>query len=126
MEVSVRPSKHHYDIISYHCVSKLAYLVEHGICYQPSKCQCSRMSGSKFYGWGWKRPPTVLLTFRHEFVHEFMCKFAREFVDEVFTNFVHQLKYEIRTNSIRINFFGRKLVMLRMASTVNVHIIYEL
>ena len=25
MEVSVRPPKHHYDVISYHCVSKLAY-----------------------------------------------------------------------------------------------------
>ena len=48
MEVSVRPPKHHYDVISYHCVSKLAHFVEHDIGYQPSKFQCSRMSGSNF------------------------------------------------------------------------------
>ena len=29
MEVSVRPPKRHYDVIPYHCVSKLAYFVEH-------------------------------------------------------------------------------------------------
>ena len=48
MEVSVRPQTDHYDVISYHCVSKLAYFVEHDISYQPSKFQCSRMSGSNF------------------------------------------------------------------------------
>ena len=48
MEVRVRHPKHHYDVISYHCVSKLAYFVEHDIDYQPSKFQCFRMSGSNF------------------------------------------------------------------------------
>ena len=52
MEVSVRPPEtqlsRHYDIISYHCVSKLAYSVEHGIGYHASKFQCSKMSGSNF------------------------------------------------------------------------------
>ena len=48
MEVSVRPPKHHYDVTSDHCVSKLAYFVEYDIGYQPSKFQCSRMSGSNF------------------------------------------------------------------------------
>ena len=44
-----------------------------------------------------------------------------EFVDEFFANFVHEFKYEIRTNSrvrIRMNFLREKLVMLRMACTV--------
>ena len=48
MEVNVRPPKHHYDLIYYHCVSKLAYFVEHDIGYQPSRFQCSRMPGSNF------------------------------------------------------------------------------
>ena len=48
MKARVRPPKHNYDVISYHCVSKLAYFVEHDIGYQPSKFQCSRMSGSNF------------------------------------------------------------------------------
>ena len=49
MEVCViPPPKHHYDVISTHCVSKLAYFIEHDIGYQPSKFQCSRMSGSNF------------------------------------------------------------------------------
>ena len=51
MEVSVRSPKHYYDVIMtsfYHCVSKLAYFVEYGIGYQPSKFECSRMSGSNF------------------------------------------------------------------------------
>ena len=39
---------YHYDIISYHCVFKLAYFLEHNIGYQPSKFQCSRMSGSNY------------------------------------------------------------------------------
>ena len=60
MEDSVRPQKHHYDVISYNCVSKLAYSVENGIGYQPSKFQCPRMSGSNFMEGGWKRPPPVL------------------------------------------------------------------
>ena len=42
------PPKHHYDVISHYCVSKLAYFVEHDKGYQPSKFQCSRMSGSDF------------------------------------------------------------------------------
>ena len=68
MEVSVRPPKtplsRHYHVISYHWISRLAYLslwrhflslnfqisifVEHDIGYQPFKFQCSRMSGSNF------------------------------------------------------------------------------
>ena len=56
MEVSVRPPKHHYDVISYHCVSKLIYFVEHDIGYQPSKFQCSRMSGSNFMEGGGTSP----------------------------------------------------------------------
>ena len=50
------PQKHHYDVISYHCVSKLAHFVEHDIGYQPSKFQCSRMSGSNFMEGGGKDP----------------------------------------------------------------------
>ena len=49
--------KHHYDVISYHYVSKLAYLVEHDIGYQPSKFQCSVMSGSNFMEGGGNPPP---------------------------------------------------------------------
>ena len=49
--------KHHYDVNSYHCVSKFAYFVEHNIGYHPSKFQCPRMSGSNFMDGGWKRPP---------------------------------------------------------------------
>ena len=37
MKVSVRPPKHHYDVISTHCVSKLAYFIVHGIGYQTLK-----------------------------------------------------------------------------------------
>ena len=48
MEVSVRSPKQHYDVIPCHCVSKLAYFVEHDIGYQPSKFRCSRVSGSNF------------------------------------------------------------------------------
>ena len=61
MDVSVRPPNHHYDVISYHCVSKLAYFREHGIGYQPSKFQCSRMSGSNFMeeGGGGKDPSSA-------------------------------------------------------------------
>ena len=49
--------------------------------------------------------------------------FRHEFVDEFFANFVHEFKYEIRTNShefvrIRMDFLHEKLVMLRMACTV--------
>ena len=47
----------------------------------------------------------------------------REFADEFFADFVHEFKYEIRTNSrefvrIRMKFLREKLVMLRMACTV--------
>ena len=59
MEVSVRPQKHHYDVISYHCVFKLAYFVEHDITLQPAKFQCSKMSGSNFMKGG-APPPQVL------------------------------------------------------------------
>ena len=41
-------------------VSKLAYFVEHNIGYQPSKFQCSTMSGSNFMDGGGKDPPPVL------------------------------------------------------------------
>ena len=47
-----------------------------------------------------------------------MSEFAHEFVDEFFANFVHEFKYEIRTNSIRMKFLREKLVMLRIACTV--------
>ena len=56
MKVSVRPPKHHYDVISSHCVFKLAYFIEHDIGYQPSKFQCSRMSGSNFMDGGVENP----------------------------------------------------------------------
>ena len=59
MEVSVRPRKHHYDIISYYRVFKLAYFVEHDTGYQPSKFQCSRMSGSNFMEGGGTPPPVL-------------------------------------------------------------------
>ena len=57
MEVSVRHPRHHYDVISYHCASKLTYFVEHDIGYHPSKFQCSRMSGLKFNGRGMETSP---------------------------------------------------------------------
>ena len=44
--------------------------------------------------------------------------FRHEFVDEFFANFVHEFKYEIRTNSHVCIFLHEKLVMLRMACTV--------
>ena len=57
-EVSVRsPKQCDYNIIYYHCVSKLAYSVEHGIGYQLTKFQCTRMSGSNFMERGRKDPP---------------------------------------------------------------------
>ena len=63
MEVSVRPPKtplwRHYDVISYYCVSKLAYFVEHNMGYQPSKFQCSRMSGSNSMDGGGKDHPVL-------------------------------------------------------------------
>ena len=63
MEVSVRPPKTplwcHYDIISNHCVSTLAYFIEHDIGYQPCEFQCSRMSGSNFMDGG-RTPLSVL------------------------------------------------------------------
>ena len=40
-------------------VSKLRYSVDHGIGYQPSKFQCSRMSGSNFMDGGGKDPPVL-------------------------------------------------------------------
>ena len=58
MEVSVRPSKHHYDaIMTPFLIILFPYFVEHGIGYQPSKFQCSRMSGSNFMERGGKDPP---------------------------------------------------------------------
>ena len=36
------------DVICYYWALKLAYFVEHNVSYQPSKCQSSKMSGSKF------------------------------------------------------------------------------
>ena len=64
MDVSVRPPKHHYDVISYHFVSKLAYFVEHDIGYQSSKFQCSSMSGSNFMEGGGTPPPPPSATTR--------------------------------------------------------------
>ena len=61
MEVSVRPPKHHYDVIMTSFLitefPKLAYFVEHDIGYQLSKFQCSRMSGSNFMEGGGNPPP---------------------------------------------------------------------
>ena len=57
MEVSVRPPKHPYDVMFYHSVSELAYFVEPDISYQPSKFQCSRMSGSNFMEGGVETSP---------------------------------------------------------------------
>ena len=60
IQVSLRlpktPLWHHYDVNSYHCVSKLAYFVEHDIGYQPLKFECSRMSGSNFMEGGGTPP----------------------------------------------------------------------
>ena len=60
MQVSVRHQKHHYDVISYHRVSKFAYSVEHDIDYQPYEFQCSRTSGLNFMEGRWKKPPPML------------------------------------------------------------------
>ena len=61
MEVSVRPPKHHYDVIMTSFLSlcfQISIFVEHDKGYQPSKFQCSRMSGLNFMegGGGWKPP----------------------------------------------------------------------
>ena len=48
MEVSIRPPR-------------LAYFVEHDIGYQPSKFQCSRMSGANFMEGVEKTPPPLML-----------------------------------------------------------------
>ena len=48
IEISVRPPKHKYDVISYDWVSKLGDFAEDDIGYQSSKIQCSRMSGWNF------------------------------------------------------------------------------
>ena len=49
MEISIRhQKKHHYDVISYHSVSKTAYFTEYDIGYPPSKFQYSRMSELNF------------------------------------------------------------------------------
>ena len=45
-----------------------------------------------------------------------MREFAHEFVDEFFANFVHEFKYEFAR--IRLNILHEKLVMLRMACTI--------
>ena len=63
MEVSVKPPKHYYDVILYHCISKLAYFVEHDIGYQPSKFQCSRMSESNFIEGGGSPPEIITWAF---------------------------------------------------------------
>ena len=61
MEVSVRPPKHHYDVIITSFLTtefpKLAYFVEHDIGYQPTKFQYSRMFGSNFMEVEWTSPP---------------------------------------------------------------------
>ena len=61
MEVNVRPPKtllrRHLDVISYHCVPKLTYFLEHDTDYQPSKFQCSRTSGSNFMEGEGGKPP---------------------------------------------------------------------
>ena len=41
-------------------VSKLAYFLENNTSYQPSKFQCSRLSGSNFTEEGWKHLSPVL------------------------------------------------------------------
>ena len=62
--------------------------------------------------------------FMRKFVHEFMREFAHQFVHEFFANFVHESKYEFAR--IRMNFLHEKLVMLRMACTVNTFKINDL
>ena len=61
MDVRVRPPKtslrRQYDVISYHCVSKLAHFVDHGTGYQPSKFQCCRMSGYQILWKGVEKTP---------------------------------------------------------------------
>ena len=44
----------------YHLVCKLAYFVEHNIGFQPSKCQCFRLSLPNLTEWGGKHPSLVL------------------------------------------------------------------
>ena len=62
MEVSGKTSlSGHYDVISYHCVSKLAYFVERGKGYQPLKFECSRLSGSNFMEGGGKDPTSATM-----------------------------------------------------------------
>ena len=60
MEVSVRPQKHHYDVIMTSILiivfPKLEYFVEHNIGYQPSKFQSSKMSESNFMEGGGTPP----------------------------------------------------------------------
>ena len=46
-------------------------------------------------------------------------------MDEFFANFVHEFKYEIRTNSHSCEFLHEKLVMLQMAGTVSYHYHYH-
>ena len=58
-EGQCKTPKHHYDVIYSHCVSKLAYFIEHGIGYQPSKFECTTMSGSNFMDGGGTPPPSA-------------------------------------------------------------------
>ena len=48
MEVGMRHQKHHYDVISYRWISKLAHLMEYIVGYQPFRFQSSGLSGSNF------------------------------------------------------------------------------
>ena len=50
-------SLRHYDIISYHRLSKFANFVEHDKGYLPFKFQCSWLSGSCFIERGGNTPP---------------------------------------------------------------------
>ena len=63
MEVIVRSPKHNYDVIMTSfliiVLPNLHIFVEHGIGYQPSEFQCSRMSGSNFMERGGKDPATT-------------------------------------------------------------------
>ena len=61
MEASVDPQNTNYDVIMTSFLitefPKLAYFVEHDIGYQPSKFQCSGMSGSNFMEGSGNLPP---------------------------------------------------------------------
>ena len=53
-----RVRKHHYEVISYDCVCKFAYLVELLTSYQFAKFECSRLPESNFIECRDNTPPS--------------------------------------------------------------------